>query len=120
MGYFYIALTVLFTVYGQLVLKWQMTGKTLPADRIAALIFLLRQYTNPWILSGLIAAFLASMSWIAAMTRFQLSYAYPFTSISFVIVLLLSALLFSEPLNWYKVGGTLVVIVGIFIITRGA
>jgi len=120
MGYAYIGLTILFTVYGQLVIKWQMTGKSLPTGSIEKLVFVLHQYLNPWVLSGLLAAFLASMSWIAAMTRFELSFAYPFTSLSFVLVMFASALLLNEPLNIYKLAGTLIIILGLFVVSRGS
>jgi len=43
---------------------------------------------NPWIISGLAAALLASVTWMAAMTRLPLSHAYPFTTLAFVLVML--------------------------------
>ena len=59
LGHFFIALTLLFTVYGQLVLKWQMGGAgTLPPGGPDKLVFLLRQFLNPWVVSGFVAAFL--------------------------------------------------------------
>ena len=39
------------------------------------------------------------------MVKLDLSHAYPFVSLSFVLVLFLSALLFGEPLSWAKVAG---------------
>jgi drug/metabolite transporter (DMT)-like permease len=119
-GYLFIALTIAFTIYGQMVLKWQMTGKTLPEGLLPKVLFLAQQYLNPWILSGLVAAFLASMCWIAVTTRFELSFAYPFTSLSFVIAMFLAVLFFKESINLYKVSGTLVILIGLFLITRGS
>ena len=119
MGYFFIALTIFFTVYGQVVLKWQMIGKSLPVGTSEKLTFMLKQYTNPWILSCFVAAFLASMCWMVAMTKFELSFAYPFMSLAFVLVMILSALFFSEALNFYKVAGTLTILLGLLIMTRG-
>ena len=76
LGHFFIVLTVTFTVYGQLVLRWQMSGAgPLPEGVWAKLAFLLLQFLNPWILSGFACAFLASLAWMAAMTRFDLGYA---------------------------------------------
>ena len=43
-GHFYILLTLLFTVYGQLVLKWQMgQARTMPEGGLDKLLFLLQQ-----------------------------------------------------------------------------
>ncbi len=51
-GHFYIALTLLFTVYGQLVLKWQMgQARSMPDGGFDKILFLLQQFLNPWIIS---------------------------------------------------------------------
>jgi len=70
---------------------------------------------NPWILSGFAAAFLAAVSWMMAMSKLQLSYAYPFVSLTFVFVLIFSSLLFYEPVTWQKVVGLMFVVVGVCI-----
>ena len=119
MGYTYIALTILFTVYGQLTIRWQMAqAGELPPELVARLFFLFKQFANPWVLSSFGAAFVASLCWMAAMTRFELSYAYPFMSLSFVLVMLLSFFLFGELFVWNKVLGTLVIMGGLYILTR--
>jgi drug/metabolite transporter (DMT)-like permease len=118
-GHLLIALTLFFTVYGQLVLKWQMGGAgPMPAAGSDKILFLLRQLLNPWILSGFVAAFLASMAWMAAMTRFELGYAYPFMSLAFVIVMIFSAIFIGEVVTLGKVLGTLMVIAGLVVIAR--
>lgn len=118
-GHVYIALTLALTVYGQLVLKWQMgSAGALPEGTLAKLGFLFGQLLNPWILSGFAAAFLASLAWMAAMTRFDLGYAYPYMSLAFVIVMVFGVLFLGEPLNWAKVGGTLLVVGGLIVIAR--
>jgi len=116
MGYIYIALTILFTVYGQMVLKWQVgLAGPLPGGSVEKVTFLLWLLLNPWVLSGFCAAFLASLAWMAAMTKFQLSYAYPFMSLNFVLVLGLSVWLFQEPVSAAKVAGIVLVVLGIIV-----
>lgn len=120
MRYFYILGTVFFTVYGQLVIKWQMT-KTLPlpAQLFDKLIFLLTMFKNFWIISAFLAAFLAALCWMAAMTKFDLSFAYPFMSLSFVLVLVFSVTFFHEPINIAKIIGIICIIGGIIISAQG-
>jgi multidrug transporter EmrE-like cation transporter len=119
MGYVYIALTILFTVYGQLIIKSQVSGAgAFPADSGDKIAFFVRLLLNPWVLSGLAAAFLASLAWMAVLTQFELSFAYPFTSLSFVTVILLSAFLFNEGLTLNKILGTVVILLGLVIISR--
>jgi multidrug transporter EmrE-like cation transporter len=119
LGHVFIALTLLFTVYGQMVLKWQMGhAGPLPEGMLPKLGFLVQQLFNPWILTGFIAAFLASLAWMAAMTRFDLNYAYPFMSLAFVIVMVLGVLLLGEALSAAKVLGTVLVVAGLVVISR--
>jgi multidrug transporter EmrE-like cation transporter len=62
--------------------------------------FLTSLIFEPIIFSGFIATFLA---WMAAMTKFELSHAYPFMSLNYIVFLLLSGWLFREPLTILKV-----------------
>jgi len=118
-GHIYILLTLLFTVYGQLVLKWQMGGVgPLPGPGADKILFLLKQFLNPWIMSGFVSAFLASLAWMAAMTRFDLNYAYPFMSLAFIIVMVFTVLFLNEQLSLQRVAGTLMVVAGLVVMTR--
>ena len=117
MGYLYVALTVLLTAYGQLVLKWQSNNILMPHHgRAGMLAYLSAMLLNPWVLSGLLAAFVASVTWMLALSRLELSQAYPFTAMSFVLILVSSAVLFAEPLNAGKILGTLLVVAGVVVV----
>ncbi len=119
-SYAYVAATVLLTVYGQVIVKWQVADAgELPELAQGKFWFLLTLLINPWILSAFLAAFLASVTWIAAMTRLPLSEAYPMTSVSFVLVIFLSALFFHEAITTPKILGAAFIIVGIVIGSRG-
>lgn len=121
-GYLYIAGCVLFTVYGQLVLKWRMNLQTqpLPDETVAKIFYLIKLIIfDPFILSGLASAFLASLFWMAAMTKFSLSFAYPFMSSAFVIVMFFSVFLFGEALNIHKLIGTSLIVAGIVVLSQG-
>jgi multidrug transporter EmrE-like cation transporter len=120
MGYVYIALTVIFTVYGQLVIKWRMSLKgQLPETWQDKGIFLLQAVFDPWVLSGLSMAFLASLAWMATMTKLDLSHAYPFMSAAFVLVLVFSSVLFHEAITAPKVIGMALIVSGIIIGSQG-
>ena len=118
-GYFYIFATVLFTVYGQLILKWRI-GRygALPDVFADKIVFLLKLLFDPFIFSGFVAAFVASLFWMAAMTKFDVSFAYPFMSGAFVLVFLLSVFLFNEPVSWQKVVGLLLIVAGIVVTSK--
>lgn len=114
MGYLFIAMTVLFTVYGQLVLKWQvgLVGSA-PAGFLPKINFLLEVLFNPWVISALVAAFAAAMFWMLALSKLPLTTAYPFTASSFLLVLFFGATFFGEAITAGKLVGTLLVFAGI-------
>ena len=116
----YIMGTVVFTVYGQLILKWRIVEYgPLPVCFMDKIIFLIKLLLDPFIVSGFIAAFIASLLWMAAMTTVDLSFAYPFMSASFVLVFIFSILLFNEPFSVHKMLGLLFIVIGLFISARG-
>lgn len=120
MAYLCVALTILFTVYGQLVLKWQaglvMVRYPLSAGQFQ---YILRMLTNAWVLSGLAAAFLASLCWMMAVSRLQLSKAYPFMALNFVLVGIAAVPLFGEFFTWPKAVGLALIVLGIAISSQG-
>lgn len=120
LDYLYIVATIGFTVYGQLILKWRIPKfGPLPADSLEKLKFLISLLLDPAIFSGFAAAFLASLAWMAAMTKFELSHAYPFMSLNFVVVLLLSGWLLSEPVTLQKVLGVGLIVFGTAVAAHG-
>ena len=84
-----------------------------PADAADKLWFLARLLVNPWIVSALAASLLAAVAWMAAMTKLDLSHAYPFMSLAFVLVMVASALFFHEPVTGPKIAGIALICAGI-------
>lgn len=118
--YLYILATIAFTVYGQLILKWRIaTMGPLPTNVFGKVSFLISLLFDPLIASGFAAAFVASFAWMAAMTKFELSHAYPFMSMNFVFVLLLSGWLLNEPITFQKVFGVALIVLGTVVASSG-
>lgn len=116
----YIASTIVFTVYSQLIIRWQVShAGPLPADFAGKFIFIGRLFFNPWVLTSILATLLSGISWMLAMSRFEISYAYPWISFNFVLVLVFGVLLFGETLSPWKIIGTLFVVIGLAIMSRG-
>jgi len=117
-GYLYIFGTILFTIYGQIILKWRITKLSwnMPDGNLAEMV---RAYLSllfdPFILSGFFSAFLASICWTLAMTKYEITFAYPFMSLSPAIVFLLGILFLNETYTFGKVIGLLLIIGGIII-----
>lgn len=117
--YLYLAATIFFTVYGQLVLKWRMNQISgMPTEFVEKIRFLVFLIFDPWVFSGFFAAFLASLAWMAAISKLELSHAYPFMSLNFVIVLILSGWILHEPITFQKSLGVAFIVIGTIIVAR--
>jgi multidrug transporter EmrE-like cation transporter len=120
MSYVYVACTILFMVYAQVVIKWQvLAAGAFPADTADKLWFLAQLLINPWIVSALVASLLAAVAWMAAMTKLELSHAYPFMSLAFVLVMIASAWVFHEPVTGPKIAGIALICIGITVGSQG-
>jgi multidrug transporter EmrE-like cation transporter len=56
---------------------------------------------------------------MGAMTKFELSHAYPFMALNFVIVLALSAWLFNEPMSVTRMAGVALICIGTIVAAQG-
>ena len=113
MGYVYILLTIACTVYAQMIIKYAVGKVAFPDGGLEMLWFILKFSLNPLVLSGYCAALLASFAWVAALSKFELSYAYPFMSLNFVLVVFVAALAFGESLDAYKLAGLALIVGGV-------
>jgi len=120
-NHFYIFLSISFAVASQLIIKWKMSNFSFANYEtiVDKFIFAFSMLLNPYIVISLILTLLSGLSWMIAMTKFDISYAYPFTFLGFVSVMVLSYFLFHEELNIYKVLGSSVIIIGLYIISKG-
>ncbi|MCB0327756.1 MAG: EamA family transporter [Bdellovibrionales bacterium] len=121
MKYFYIVGTIVFTVVGQLLSKWRMNHYEglVPEPWKEKIWFLATLLFDPYILGVYVMAFLASMCWFLALSKFTIGYAYPFMGMSFVAISILSTTLLGEPINMTKTLGTLLIVAGIVVVGLG-
>ena len=116
MRYIYVFATILFTVYGQIILKWRISklGFALPEQGsiVDKFVALMRLVFDPYVISGLFSAVIASMFWMVAMSKFEITQAYPFMSLSPVIVFILGVFVLGEAFTIGKVIGLVLIILG--------
>lgn len=119
MALLFIALTIIFTVAGQLFVKQgtREVGAS-PAQATMLVGFIWRAFTNIWVVLGLGCAVIAAVSWTVAVSRSNLSFAYPFMALAIVLVLFLSGLIFGEEIPLTRWFGVLIVCLGIFVASR--
>ena len=115
----YILISVLTSTVGQLLLKMGMNrvgSITLSMNQILTTTW--KMVTNPYVFIGLAIYLAGTIFWLAALSRVDLSYAYPFASLSYVVMLVASWMMFDEQITLSRVIGTVVIGVGVLLIYR--
>ena len=74
--------------------------------------------TNPPILGGLACYVVSVVVWILALSRVEVSIAYPMLSIGYVVNAGLAWFLFGEAVGPQRLAGIAVIIVGVIIVAR--
>ncbi len=120
-NHFYILLAISFGVVSQIIIKWQMSVFSFDdyenwQERFALAFSML---LNPYIIIALILTFLSGVTWMIAMTKFEISYAYPFTLLGLVFVTTFSIVFFGENFNFYKISGIVLILFGVIFISKG-
>jgi drug/metabolite transporter (DMT)-like permease len=116
-----ILLTVTLSACAQLALKW---GVTRPDMVIAlqggAVDVLLAAALSPLIWVGLIIYGLSVCLWLWVLSRVDLSVAYPFVGVSFLVTMAFGVFLLQENVGPMRVVGTILIAVGCVLVGKSA
>lgn len=90
-------------VIGEVTFKSSITGE------LMKLIF------NPIVFSGLIFYVISTVLWLMALSKTTLNFAYPFTALTFALVMLSSKVIFFEHIPTLRYFGIALICMGIFL-----
>jgi multidrug transporter EmrE-like cation transporter len=102
----------------QLLLKSGARALNVQAQLSNAALVLERALVNGPILLGLACYVISVAFWILALTRVDVSVAYPMLSIGYVINALAAAALFAEQLSFQRLAGIGVIVIGCWLVAR--
>lgn len=116
---------ILFTVgtnfLSQILLKKGMTS--LPKFELTASEILSSVFTivfNPWVFFGLVMMVISMGSHLVVLSRVEISFAYPFLGLSFVLITLYGYLVLGEGVNLWRIAGVLFICTGVALVARSA
>lgn len=105
--------SVLLTSIGQLILKKGLLIVG-PIEGVGSKFF--QMFTNPQVILGITFAVLGWAAYVLALSKAELSYAYPVWSLTYVVVPLLSLLVFKESISLLKMGGLAFIFLGVVLV----
>ncbi len=87
----------------------EVTLKTSVLGELIKLVF------NPVVLSGLALYIVSTVLWLIALSKTTLNFAYPFTALTFVLVMLSARLVFFENIPPLRYIGVALICLGFFL-----
>ncbi len=114
-----ILIGVLLNAGAQLVLKKGMSQiGTVQVDVNAILTMILKISTNLYVWTGLMFYVISFLVWLMVLSRVEVSYAYPFLSIGYIIAAFVGYFYFGESMTLSKIGGIAIICIGVFLLYR--
>jgi drug/metabolite transporter (DMT)-like permease len=117
-----ILISVLFAALAQLTLKHGMNqvtgGGTQPLSLHHPTTTVVRIVTNISVWGGLMLFVLSASVWLIVLSRTSLSFAYPFASLTYVLILLFDRFVLKQPISGLRYGGVALIIGGLLLISR--
>lgn len=112
---YYIIICVLISSFGQILLKHGMNGIDFELSSLS-IMTLINLIKNIYVMSGLLLYGISFILWLYILSNVQVSYAYPFISLSYPLVLILSNFLLGESLGKGLWIGVFFILIGTTII----
>lgn len=111
----FVVIPILLTSGGEFLLKYNINAENLITLNVGFLPNL-----NPFALLGVISIFVGGNLWLIAMSKYELSFLYPFYCLNFLIITIGSQLLLHEQVSLYRYIAVMLIITGLLFISRSS
>ena len=121
-GRWWVAFTAssLFVVSGHLLIKAGLNAAAATASQAVGVARIFHSVFQVEVMAGLLIYFLGSVCWMIAVAQREISFLYPLSSINYVLVVVISYVLFSETISWQRASGVIVIVLGMALMNRRA
>jgi multidrug transporter EmrE-like cation transporter len=115
-----ILLSVTITAFAQIVLKAGMAGASVQRAIAAGpgVRMILGIALDPLVIAGLTLYFLAAAVWLLVLSKVEVSLAYPFVALGFVITAVVGRIAFHETLSATRIAGIVLICGGVALLAR--
>jgi drug/metabolite transporter (DMT)-like permease len=111
-----IFISVALTSIGQLFFKKGMTLLDHSYQEASMWKLMIYGLVNGYVLLGFLSFGAGAVLWLAVLAKEEVSYAYPLSSLGYIVVLIGSFFLFHENISPARIIGVLLLILGVFFI----
>ena len=72
---------------------------------------------NIYIWAGMLSYAISILLWMVVLSKVNVSLAYPFLSVGYILTAFIAFFAFGEPLTWQKIAGILIICLGVIVLT---
>lgn len=116
--YFYLTLSIVFNAFAQVLLKRGVNSFSYVLSEQGSLAFGLQLLKTSAVWGGVFLYGMSLVVYLFALSKLQVSVAAPLLSLSYLVVVFLSLFFLSEPLTWEKFLGVILIIAGVYFVTK--
>ena len=73
---------------------------------------------NPWLLGAMFCYAVSILLWMSVLSKVEVSYAYPFLSVGYVLSAVAGYMFFNENVSPIRIVGIIVICIGVILISR--
>ena len=116
-----ISLSIIVGVAGQTAIKLGVES-SISSEGVTGVLLsvLIRSMRSPFVLLGLFLYGVGAAAWILVLSRVDLSFAYPFLALNFILITISSRLVLSETVPLLRWIGVLIICAGILVVALSA
>jgi multidrug transporter EmrE-like cation transporter len=114
-----ILISVTLSALAQISFKFGVSAaRSIDGNAAGIVMTLIGVLLTPGVILGLLLYGLGTLLWLSALGQVDVSQAYPFVGVGFVLTSLLGYLFFGDHLGLHRIVGMLIVIGGVIIVAR--
>ena len=111
-----VILVIVLNTMSQVTLKWRINQLNQFQSQFKSQFdIILKSIFDPIILVCIFMTFISGLTWIYALSKFNLNLIYPFIALTYVLILFLSYTILNEPYTTKSLIGSLLIVVGVFL-----
>lgn len=113
-----IIIAIIVGVGGQILIKNALNSIEKLDFSTGAASTYIRIFSEPYVMIGAATYIISIFFWIYGLSKVDLSYAYPFLALSYVLILVGSWYFLGESISMLRIIGVLIICAGVLIVAR--
>jgi uncharacterized membrane protein len=119
MVYYLVIISIIAMSGAQLLLKKGLLSIGQSPHSFAELAgFFIKACTNIYIIFAVVLTIITALSWLQAASKAEISHIYPFMALSYVLVAIVSIIIFKENVTAIRWLGIAIICVGVFLVYK--